>query len=393
MKNRPRVALLIESSRAYGRGLLAGIAQYVRDHHAWSIYVEPHGLAEPPPDWLENWNGDGILARVTTPQMARMIRDTGIPAIDLRGATEGTNLPLVGLDSPAAARLAFEHLRERGFRHFGYCGLESGLYRFLDQRAQAFIHLVEAAGFSCHCFPDHHEAATGQAVSKLSWDDRQQLLSEWVAKLPQPIGLFACHDTQGVELLNACRQCHIDVPDSIAVVGVDNDDVVCGLSDPPLSSVDSNTHEIGYRAASLLDQMMSGDITLTGTTLIPPLGVVARRSTETLAIDDQQIAAVMRFIRNHACDGINVDDVVQNTSLSRSTLDRRFARYFGHSPSDEILRLRIERVKQLLIETTWSLPQIAHRSGFVHPEHMGVLFRRKVGQTPGEFRRTHSVSS
>lgn len=384
MLERPKVALLIESSRAYGRGLLRGIAAYLRNHRPWSVYVEPHGLDEPPPRWLSKWRGDGILARVTDRRIAQTIEDLGLPAIDLRGAVADSTIPLLGLNNESVVQMAFSHLQELGFRNFAFCGVAPGEYRMLDVRADRFERLVVEAGYMFSSFPrDLDERPTK------TWDQQQQQMGRWVLDLPKPVGILACHDDRGHELLNACREVQVAVPDDVAVVGVDNDVVLCELSDPPLSSINSNTEKIGYRAAMLLDQLMAGEITLTGETLMDPSGVVARRSTDTLAIDDREIAAAMRFIREHACDGINVEDLLRRIPLSRSTLDRRFAAIFRRSPSDEIMRLRLERVAQLLAETDYPLAKIATLAGFEHPEHMGTLFRRKMGQTPGEYRKTH----
>lgn len=381
MRQRPKVALLIESSRAYGRGLMRGIAAYARTHRPWSIYVEPRGLEQPTPQWIRTWDGDGILARITDRATADLLLATRIPTIDLRGALEDSGIPLVGLDSPAAARLAFEHLRDRGFKNMAFCGVQPKQYRFLDQRAAEFERLSKQAGYWFSSF-----LPRGPTDSTQSWDEQQRDMAAWVAELRKPVGILACHDDCGHELLNACREADVAVPDDVAVIGIDNDELLCELSSPPLSSIDSNTTQIGYTAAELLDQIMAGKIALTGTTLIAPAGVVTRRSTDIMAIDDRAVAAAMRFIREHACDGINVEDVLAHSGLSRSTLDRRFASAFGHSPSDEIMRLKLERVKELLIETSYPLQRVAHLAGFEHSEHMGSLFRRKTGQTPGEFR-------
>jgi len=382
MRKRPQVALLIESSRAYGRGLLRGVASYLRTHRPWSIYVEPHGLEQPPPEWIRTWKGDGILARVTDARVLELLLASKLPTIDLRGAVADSGIPLVGLDSHAAARLAFEHLRERGFQNLAFCGVQPGQYRFLDQRGSEFERLARESRsmFSNFFLP------VGNGKSQRPWEEEQKMMAQWLIGLKKPVGILACHDDRGHELLNACREAEIAVPDDVAVIGIDNDEILCELSDPPLSSVDSNTAQIGYSAAAMLDKMMEGETTASGTILIEPAGVVLRRSTDALAIEDRELAIAMRFIREHACDGINVDDVMQRTRLSRSTLDRRFAKVFGHSPSDEIVRLRIERVKQLLVESDYPLPRVANLAGFEHSEHMGALFRRKTGQTPGDYR-------
>jgi len=382
MRKRPKVALLIESSRAYGRGLLRGIRSYVRTHGPWSVYFEPHGLGEPLPSWFSAWRGDGILVRITDRRTCDAVLATGLPAIDLRGSLADTGIPLIGLDSRAAARIAFEHLRERGFRHFAFCGAPRGQYRFLDQREDEFERIVREANCSFSVFPPH-----GDVLPAATWDQDQTHLAKWISELPKPVGIMACHDDRGHELLNACREVQIAVPDDVAVIGVDNDEVLCELSDPPLTSVNSNTEEIGYRAAALLEGLMTRREPAPPLTLVEPLGVVPRKSTDVLAIDDREVAVAMRYIREHACDGINVHDVLEHVTLSRSTLDRRFGQVFGHSPSDEITRVRFERVKQLLAETDYPLSRVADLAGFEHSEHMGVMFREKTGQTPGQFRK------
>lgn len=386
MRKRPKVALLIESSRAYGRGLLRGVTGYVRTHHPWSIYVKPHGLEQRPPSWIRHWDGDGILARITDRRMLELLQATKVPTIDLRGALPDTGIPLVGLDSHAAAQLAFEHLRERGFRKLAFCSVQSGEYRFLDLRGAEFERLAEEAGCEFSKFP------RSSAKSPKTWDELQRQLASWIAGLQKPVGILACHDDRGNELLNACREADVAVPDDVAVIGIDNDEVLCELSDPPLSSVDSNTMLVGYRAAELLDEMMAGEPPPRGTVLVEPAGIVSRRSTDVLAIDDREMAAAMRYIRDHACDGINVNDVLRHTALSRSTLDRRFTKIFGRSPSEKIVRLRIERVKQLLVETSYSLPRVANLAGFEHSEHMGALFRRRTGHTPGDYRNSRRAA-
>src|SRR5690606_115979 len=157
----------------------------------WSMYVEPHGLDEPPPRWLRRWKGDGILARITDREMAKLIRATGLPAIDLRGAVPDSGIPLVGLDSPAAVEMAFAHLRDRGFRQFACCGVQPGQYRFLDLRAEAFERQVRDAGFAFDKFP-----AEGANPAR-TWDEEQRQIARWVSRLPKPVGILACHDDRG----------------------------------------------------------------------------------------------------------------------------------------------------------------------------------------------------
>jgi len=388
---RPRVALLIESSRAYGRGLLLGVAKFVREHGRWSIFLQERSLGDVSPSWLKDWEGDGIIARVENRPMAEAIRRLGLPAVDVRYLFPKLEMPSIRTDDEAVARAASEHLLERGFRHFAFCGFDGADYS--DIRRDSFGENIAKAGFRCHAFEDPqkpHRASTLEYEEHgLKYED---LVASWLKGLPKPIGLMACNDIRGQQVLNACRAIGLAVPDEIAVIGVDNDEVLCDLSDPPLTSVVPNTERIGYEAAALLDRMMAGARAPKRPIFIEPAGIVTRRSTEVLAIEDRHIAAAVRFIREHASEGIDVSDVLRAVPLSRSTLERRFARTLGRSPKDEILRVRLNRAKQLLAQTDFSLAMVAEKVGFEHTEYLSVIFKKKTGLTPGQFRTQSRVT-
>jgi LacI family transcriptional regulator len=382
---RPRVALLIESSRVYGRGLLLGVAKYVREHGRWSIFLQERSLGDFSPKWLEDWEGDGIIARVENENMANAIHRLGLPAVDLRNLLPNLRMPSVHTDDAVTANLAAEHLLERGFRHFAFCGFDGADYS--DIRRDVFAERVAQAGFRCHVFTDPqrplHATTLEYEEHGLKYED---LVAEWLKQLPKPIGLMACNDIRGQQVLNACRAIGVAVPDEIAVIGVDNDEVLCELSDPPLSSVIPNTERIAYEAAALLDRMMAGKKPPRQNIYVEPVGIVTRRSTDVLAVEDRHIATAVRFIREHACEGIDVSDVLQAVPLSRSTLERRFSKTLGRSPKDEILRVRLNRAKQLLSETDHCLALVAEKVGFEHTEYLSVIFKKRVGLTPGQYR-------
>jgi LacI family transcriptional regulator len=389
--SRPRVALLIESSRAYGRGLLLGVARYVRAHGPWSIFLQERGLNDLSPGWLEDWSGDGIIARIESRPMAKAIARLGLPTVDLRNLLPNLNLPSVRTDDAGVARLAADHLLERGFHHFAFCGFDGADYS--DIRRDHFAGRIRAAGFPCHVFadPQRPQQATTLEYEEygLKYEDR---VARWLAQLPKPIGLMACNDIRGQQVINACRAIGVAVPDDVAVIGVDNDEVLCDLSDPPLTSVMPNTERIGSEAAALLDGLMAGKAPTKQPLCIEPSGVITRRSTEVLAVEDRHIAASVRFIREHACEGIDVGDILRVVPLSRSTLERRFVKALGRSPKDEILRVRLNRAKQLLTETDFTLPLIAEKVGFEHPEYLSVIFKKKSGVTPGQFRAESRIA-
>jgi len=197
---------------------------------------------------------------------------------------------------------------------------------------------------------------------------------------------MACYDIKAQQLLDVCRENGVAVPEEIAVIGVDNDPLLCSLTSPPLTSVIPNTHRTGYEAASLLDRMMSGEKLSPRGHLIPPIGVETRQSTDVLALADREIAAAVRFIREHACDGATIGDLLRVVPLSRRVMESRYRKATGRTPHQDLVRFRIDRVKQLLAETEHSLERIATLAGFDHPEYMSVAFKRETRTTPGKFR-------
>jgi LacI family transcriptional regulator len=197
---------------------------------------------------------------------------------------------------------------------------------------------------------------------------------------------MACYDFRGQQVLDACRRMNIAVPDEVAVIGVDNDELLCELANPPLSSVIPNTYRTGYEAAALLAEMMAGRSFRSEAHLIPPLGVATRQSTDVLAIHDRNIARAIHYIRNNACNGINVQDVIKAVPQSRRLLEKRFMKFLGRTPHEEIIRVQLDRVKQLLTQTDLPLEEIAPRTGFAHVEYLSVAFKRETGMPPSKFR-------
>lgn len=376
-----RVALIIEASRGYARGLVDGVAQYNRQHEGWSIYYTPRGLDDPPPAWLDAWQGEGILARINDARMARAVARKKVPVVDLRRAAEWADLPSIGPDDAAVSRLAAEHLRECGFRSFGFVGLPRGAHPAMDRRAEAFARCVNEAGL---------RLATVRVCGEGRGDFRSRQASRiesWLRKLPRPLGIMACNDDLALVALEACRRVGSLVPDEVAVLGVGNDPCLCNLGLPSLTSVDLDPQRIGYEAAALLERMMAGRHVENPFATVPPRGVVARASTDVLATADQDVVRATRFIRQRACGEIRVGDVLRAARMSRARLEPRVRQLLGRTVRQEIERVRIERCKQLLAGTSAPLKQIAVQVGYRYPEYMMRVFRRATGQTPGQFRR------
>jgi LacI family transcriptional regulator len=373
---RREVALLIESSNAYARGLLQGVVHYVREHQPWILHLKEQGRGDDPPAWLEKWRGDGIIARIETPVIARAIARTGLPTIDVSAARLLPKLPWVETDDARIAALAADHLHERGFRHYAFCG--DARFNWSRWREEEFCRQLKELGFACHVYTP--------GVSPDDSAAQIEDITRWLATLPKPVGIMACYDTRGRQVLEACRRRGLSVPYEVAVVGVDNDELLCELSIPPLTSVIPNPQRTGYEAAALLDKAMGGVKVAPSAHRIPPLGVAARQSTDVLAIDDQAVARAVHYIRENACLGINVADVLATVPLSRRALEQRFSRLLGRTPREEIQQVRLDRVRQLLTDTDLPLYTIAERTGFEHVEYLSVVFKRETKLTPSRYR-------
>ncbi|MCU0717463.1 MAG: DNA-binding transcriptional regulator [Pirellula sp.] len=377
--SRRQVVLLIETSSAYGRGLLAGIVRFMRMHDEWSVFLEQRDLTAEPPAWLESWQGDGIVSRVTTPRLLEIVRRTQVPTVELTDRYADSGLPLVRTDDLQVGRIAADHLLERGFRNFAFCGYRNEAWS--DRRLIGFRGRLREKNFDCTA---HHVAWLDSSTR--TWDEEQNDLAAWLRTLGRPCGILACNDACGQSILSACIRERIAVPEHIAVLGVDNDDLLCSVCDPALSSVVVNAEGVGFRAAEVLSALMAGQKMEQVETTIPPLGIAVRQSTDVVAIDDPAIVTALQYIRQNASRGITVQDVVRHTGISRSSLERKIRKHLGRTPQEEIRNVQIKRVKELLATTELSAERIAPLCGFEHPEYMYVVFKRHENLTPGEFR-------
>ncbi|MEO0529942.1 MAG: DNA-binding transcriptional regulator [Planctomycetota bacterium] len=384
-----RVAILIHPGRSWGRGLLSGIALFARGNRTWSVFHDERQFTSTLPEWLKSWNGDGVIAAIDSEPLAGFVADRGLPTVDVLGAIPVAGVPRVRERNDEVIRLAVRHLQELGLRSFAYCGFRG--FRYSEEREQAIRELAIDEGFPLSVLDSPFDHTKGRPAFEGEGLRHQSELLDWLQQLPLPVGLVACNDVRALQVLSAAREAGLRAPDDIAVVGIDNDEVICGLADPPLSSVDLDTMRIGHRAAATLARLMDGHAAAADETLIDPSGIVARQSSDLLAIADPEIAAVAQFIRDNACDGIAVTDVVETASIARSTLERRFRKSVGRSIKAEINRVRIKRIKELLASTPDNLSTIAQRTGFEHAEYMCTLFKKQVDMTPGQYRREHGT--
>ncbi|MDO7688198.1 MAG: DNA-binding transcriptional regulator [Pirellulales bacterium] len=375
------VALVIETSNEYARGLLRGILRYQQEHEKWTIDLpEQHRRADPP-RWLRTYSGHGIIARIETKSIARAVQATQLPAVDVSSARELSTIPWVETDDRKIAQLAIQHFFEKGFRHLAFCG--EGSFNWSRWRRDAFVAEAKKAGINALVFHVDDDS------SGMTWPHARRRLMRWLAELPEPCGLMAAYDSLARRLIDLCIQASRRVPESIAILGVDDDPLLCQLATPPLSSIVPDSEGAGYAAAEQLDSIMSGKKIKRLDTLLPPLGIATRQSTDTFAVEDKDVSVSAHYILAHACDGIQVDDVVKQTQLTRRALETRFKKALGKTPHALIIETRLSKAERCLRETALTLEQIADRCGFEYPEYLSVLFKKHRNMTPGEYRQQH----
>lgn len=310
----------------------------------------------------------------------RLAASRGIAVVSLRHLHPKPDFPTIFPDQKLISERIAEHFLERGFLNFGYVGVP-GNRGWEQQRRAAFINILNERGVS------NLTIRSTLADRGLSWEEEEEQIAEWVSALPTPIGIMVNHDTQGVQILDACRRINIRVPDDVAIVSVDNDPVLCEVATPPLSSLDQHVHKLGFEAALKLDQMMRGEKVESRNYFLEPGHVVTRNSSDALAISDPRIVKAVRFIREHACQDVDVDAVARIAGMSRRALETKFRKLINRSPLEEIQEVRFRRVRQLLLETDYVLPQVAELAGFQYQEYLVRFFKKRTGMTPGQFRR------
>ena len=376
-RRQPRIALFLLESK---KEILLGIARYVRQHGPWKLYLQQTEDSQGLPQWLSKWQGEGIIGRIATEEAAKVIRSTGLPFVDVRGRIRDPQIPLIRVDDEAIGKMAAEHLLDRGFKHFGYYGMAGESWS--QQRCESFCNAILAARGSFKRFEQAWSVA-----GPTGWEKIERQLSEWLSRLPRPAGVLAGSDKLGQRLLSAARRAEVRVPEELAVVGVDDERATCEICDPPLSSVIVDSEQHGYKAAELLDALMRGEPPPTEPILIKPSGIRTRQSSDILAIDDPYIADAVRFIRENACDGVGVSELLREVPLSRSVLQRRFRRIFGRTANEMIVEVRLKRAQQLLVESDLPIARIAEIAGFRYQRYLGAVFQKKLGITPFQYRQ------
>lgn len=360
--------------------MLEGIVSYQRSHQQWLTFLDDEARGMWDMNWLSSGKWDGVICRHTTPEMAERCRKLGLFLVDVNDSGPIPGVPKIRPDNVAIGHRGAEHFLGRGYRNFGFCGF--GNQDWSRERQAGYEEALQLVDRECHV---HNLDYPG--VVAPDWDRTLTLeIADWLKKLPKPIAIMACVDMHAFQVIHAAKQANLNVPEDVALVGVNNDVLRCELSYPPLSSVEPNAFQSGYLAAETLDRMLHGDNRVSADIRIDPLDVVTRHSSNLLAIQDPHVVAALRHINERACCGLTVDQVVRAAAASRSKLEKKFRQYLGRSPQAEIRRVQIAKVRTLLRDTDYPLKQIAELCGFEYVEYLSVVFKRITGQTPGHFR-------
>ena len=378
--------MLIETSRAYGRGVATGVIQYAREHD-WVLYPQESGLFLKLPPWLSRVKLDGIIAEVYTSEMAQPLRALKIPVVDSYSQGHLPGAPMVETDPAAVGRMAATFFLQAGFTRFAYCGYP-GIY-FSDGREKAFINLLRTRGFSCECYnpPAKVRKSNDLFLRERGGMEYEKDIGKWLRQLPKPIAIFACNDIRGQQLLNACRDYGVKAPEEVTVLGVDNDLLICEMSHPTLSSIAPDTEGIGQTAAAALDQLMTGKVPPRIRQSLPPLRIVERQSTDIVPDPHPVIARATHLIRDEACSGLTVELLCDRIGLGRTHLDTLFRTRLGRTVAKEISRVRLNRSRRLLLDTDLPLASVAKQAGFLTLPHFCRVFKRENHLSPTQFRQ------
>ena len=397
-----RVALLVESSHSFGRKLLQGIAGYAHAFGPWEFFQRERSIDDTMPGELRDWKPDGVIARISTRRLDVQLKRLDVPVVNLYERSIVSHDFRVVVNNEAIIQMAAGHLLECGLTRLGFVGL--GRAKFSEDRRGHFLRYVAAHGQTPLVFlppiKDSRKSSlntkkfsgAGRRDAGLAEIEAQALrqspaLGCWLDALPKPVGIVACNDICAQWVLSVCTRRGLKVPDDVAVVGIDNDEVCCGLCTPSLTSVDPNALQVGYEAAAMLHRILSGKCRSPQTTIVEPNNLIRRGSSDVLAFADRELAEIVGYVRQNACRGLSVGQVARRAKMSQATLYRYFRDNLGRSPGGEIARVRVNRIKELLRGTDLGLKQIARLAGFKREETMYRLFKRATGQTPREFRQ------
>jgi LacI family transcriptional regulator len=374
-----RVAVLVDTATAWGRRLIRGVLSYEKTYGPWDVWIEHRGQNETfrLPD---GWKGDGIIARVSTMTFAEYLRKQKIPVVNVSGIRiPGLTFPRVCTDNDSLAQLAVNHFVDRGIQNIAYIGLQARAYS--QERQDAMVRVCQRAGCRFTTYtPSSEPNVDGR------WKRDRKSIGKWLENLPKPVGVLAWGVRRGSDVIEEAIHRNLRVPEDVAVLG-DDDSLLCEAVHPALSGVIVPSEQIGLEAAEMLDQLMHGKKLRKQNIALEPTGIVSRASTDTLAVDDDDVVEAIRLIRSQSHKPLRVIDVVNTLAAGRRSLERRFQETLHRTIGEEIARVHLERAKFLLATTELPIPAVAQASGYGSPEYLATLLKRQTGLTPRQYRK------
>lgn len=383
-----KIILLIDFSEEYSKSLLRGITKYSKEHGPWvfcrmpTFYRETVGI-EGILNWAKEWEADGIIAQFHNNSDIRQIVKAGIPLIAQDLKERFSDIPNITGDYFETGKLGAEYFLKKGFKNFAFYGFKDIVWS--RERADGFEETLKKNGFDVHYF-EHPKARSPEP-----WYYKPSSLSQWLKSLPKPIALMTCDDNQGQHITEACKHTGIRIPEEVAVLGVDNDELICNLSDPPLSSIGLDSEKGGYEAAKLLDLMIKHKDFKFYDIIVKPVQVNTRHSTDIYAANDVYISSALKYIHQNIDKNLKVDNVLRQVPLSRRALEKRFQVITGFPVYKYIYNLRIEKFAQKLLETDKTVFEIALDTGLSDGKNVSRQFKQIKGCTPNEYRKKYLI--
>ncbi len=374
-----RIALAYQLGAPYPEQITHGILRYSQEQGPWEIVSSPEGSALPF-ESLSSWKGDGVIAMLETNHQVAIAHSLKLPIVNLATSLLTPRISTVSGDQQEIGKLAAEHFLKRNFRRFAYYGLRDVWYS--SERLHGYRECLRNAGYDC----DVYETESS-LLAEEPWKLDREGLSNWLSSLSPPTAVFTAHDYRARILLERCADLGIEVPSDLAVIGVDDDPIVCQFSEPPLSSIRQNGAEVGYLAASVLDSLIRGEKPLSKPLLVSPEELIARDSTRVVAVEDTTLRKCLDLIDLHHSSPIDVAWLVSRLNASRRHIEKLFQTELGESPHEYLSNIRIERAKTLLDKKPpLPLREIAGQCGFSEPRRLNIVFQRIAACSPREYR-------
>jgi LacI family transcriptional regulator len=380
------IALLVPASGGYSRGICKGVANYALDHENWVIFPYERAEFMKLPHWLKKGHIDGIIGFISTPELGHQITSLGVPIVDVQGEGNCPGSPVFDTDPEIVARVAVDFFVQAGFINFAFAGYPTIF--FSDRRSAAFSRILRDRnqGVNVYTPPAKVSETIKHQFRELKGIEYEPTLAAWLTQLTKPVAILACNDIRGQQIITACRDMGISMPSEVSVIGVDNDDILCRLCRPTLTSIAPDNEGIGQMAAEMLNRMLNGERVEARFYNLPPSRIVERQSTDITTAQDPIVLAASRIIRDRACRGISVEQVCDLVNCSRSTLDNLFKKHLGRPVAGEMLRVRLNRGMRLLENSTLAIEQVARECGFLSAAYFCRFFKRETGTTPAQYR-------